>query len=578
MDIKKQDVSDGVEILFNTPQLKNLSTCDNFKEIFTDAIYDNYTTSNELQNYFRYHVNEKMINTIYRNYGIAPEYYKKLNPIISRTLIYYLETLFQTKGSQDAFKIFAELLNGFYEEINFYNIGVNKLNTGAGKYNIAYILNPILLGDAKRQYFPKTDINLQGKYLMDITQYSKYTFFPIDTNLIYIQFVDSTSKANSDKYFFTGLQAYSYTKKQEDIIKIYLPSYDLNFDLNFLDLELIITYINYRIIQTGDDERQKNFDLVSTVQFNTSSLRFHPDDLESVEDLLFEYQTLDNFNRKDLANFRRRWEYLLNKNKLYHDNFGKFDDIEKTIIEKYPDIKKILDNIHIGIDPLKTDEELLLEMKEDYLNIFLELYVDILQKIDSQDEFLNVYINILFQSNINGNIFIKNFFEPIFKLFITYFFPANMDYSKQLSDSFFIRDKFNSIATEELVKIKTNVTFLDLHPMPISQRKIKIKTREINKIFSERNRKEQMPVDVLIKESNLVTTQERIDPERIKGDFFKSQFPLRDYIWKKTRLAGYVENTVNAFIGFNDYDYLKKDMYFDINTYLFYKNYGKYGN
>jgi len=517
LEITKNDIDDGLNLLMNVPQLKDLNTNEEFKNIFSSLMEDVYLNQPvEVLENFRNNPSEKIIQSTFLNYGILPEYYEKLNPIIKRKLIYYLEILFQQKGSIDNLKIISELFVDFFKDINYYGISVNKLpyklngvaippgeldpldpeNTQR-QYILSYFLKPIIISKPELlKYFPNFKIDLTGKYLMKLEQFERFDVFPIDTNLLYIDFIDSSYLIHSDTYFINGALAYTYTKYQDLVIGFEEDSYLNTLDnLQFIDLDSILQYFNLRFTrfsQMGRMELDPNInenlmeiDYKLTSSIGTS-LIFSKDMLDTIELLLLEYKNLEGRDPKKVKDLSRRWQFILQSN--YNDNkiFKNFQDLENFIIAKYPNFKNLFDEFEnnpgvyssIDIQNLLPDE--IIEVtKTDYINFLMNFYINILNNLSGGDEFVELSINGIFQNILNSSIFIDYFFTPVFKLFVNYFMSGNMDYLVSSSAKVIIKDKFEAIFIESDVNIKTLCCFMDARYLPCNKISLKISSKYI---------------------------------------------------------------------------------------------------
>jgi hypothetical protein len=447
--IQDFEIDEGLDILFRTPQIKNLNTKEELRNISTTFMKGLYLEQpKEVLNYFKYKLNDRMITTIFKNYGIEEIYYKDLNPLITRNLVYYLEYLFQTKGSLETFNVFNELFSSFYNSIDFYNVTVSKVPVASGRQKIAYILKPLKLSSEKqKRFFPSSDINLSGKYLMSLNQYHQYKFFPIDTNMIYIDFANSYKNGNNYDIFIQGIRAYTNTMLQSTFVSLVIPSTGLEENIYLNDIELILAYTQYRLIKMGDEDSQKNFDFELRPMTFETPLTLPIEVLPEIEDVLRVYKDAKYWNRTEMKSLKRKWQYLLNNYKEDNTSINNFTEFEDYIKLNYPKIFSAINNF------TKVD---------DYMNLYIQMYGTILEKIDKDNEYLAPYYNSVFQSVISGNLFIKNFFQPLFKIFVKYFFPASMDYTQQVGSKVNLKDKWNSISTE--IDVHTNINIGEFSP------------------------------------------------------------------------------------------------------------------
>ena len=720
ININKQDLSQGLDLLFKTPQLNNLNTKKELKNIFQNLMEDMYLDqTDEIKKNFRNKPNKKIIETSFLNYGILPSYYEKLNPIIKRKLIYYLELLFQQKGSIDNLKIISELFRDFFKDINYYGISVNKLpyrlnglaitpgtpgalpadapaapppdntnvtttigvdtvttttttvtDTGETitrlsspidltkidptddsaptvdkrKFILSYFLKPI---DIPRpdliKYFPNFKIDLTGKYLMKIKQFENFSMFPIDTNLIYIDFIDSSYLLHSDKYFINGALAFTMTKYKRATLNFQNNNFlKMLENIQFKDIFLILQYYNLRFIRFAQIGRNQldpsNNETLMDFSYNPvadigSNLIFDDSYLDTIEILLLEYKNLKIKTAKKVRDLSRRWQFLLQSNyNLKDDLFKSFDDIENFIIKKYPSLKITLDSfednpgVYSGTQITQLLPEEIIEVsKMDYINFLMNFYIDVLNQISDGNEFVDLSINAIFQNILNSGIFIDYFFTPVFKLFVNYFMPGNMDYIVNTGAKVIVKDKFEGIFIESNYKLDIFTCHMDaryppcdkiyINSHPIQKDNLPVirfsKSMTLNRHqnckipfkkyvgfhinhdytsaydFSTRNL-DNSGTKLNLNKQNTDSINNYSDSHtlsKIKYNFFKNlnnEF-IKDYMWKLERNLGIVNqiDTTKEIYGhmgnleipnLKDYTYLKKEMYLDINNYLFYKN------
>jgi len=631
LEIKKTDLNDGLNLLFNAPQLNNLDSKEELNNILLSLLNDVYIDEpEELILNFRNEPSDKITQTLFLNYGILPEYYEKLNPLIKRKLIYYLEILFQQKGSIKNLEIISELFSNFFKDINYYGISVNKLPIdNSQKYILNYFLKPLVISKPEvLKYFPTFKIDITGKYLMKLEQFENFQIFPIDTNLLYVDFIDSSHLLHSDSFFINGALAYTMTKFQDTVIS-FDQDYNLKMldELYFQDIHIILTYFNIRFLACTGNELL-NMDYDPSIPTSTS-LIFKPEMLETIEILLLEYKNLKNRSAKKLKDLSRRWQFLLQSN--YNDEvmYSNFEELELFISKKYPKFKELFDSFEnspgiysgIKIDNL-LPEEINEVIKTDYVNYLMNLYINLLNNITGND-FIELTINGLFQNILNSNTFIEYFFEPVFKLFVNYFIPGNMDFIISTSSKTIIKDKFEAVFIDNQMSVNIYNTHIDMRYLPGNRIEIKpfvkeksfskikaderwlnINTNKISKSLTRLNEyKISSEIGLYTQTSynnyrlenlkRLTVTKQKKDEfkiedeytiDQLKYNFFKDFNTSREidnYIWKLERLNGITTITSedefgyygNSSIGIlEDFLFLKKNKYKNIENYLFYKS------
>jgi len=552
MVIQELDLKEGLNILFNTPQLKKIDNKDIWYKIFYEFMKELYIdVPDELTKYMQYTLSPRMIKTMFNNYGISPIYYEKLNFLIQKDLIYYLEFLFQNKGSLAIFDVFQELFSRFYDHIDFYNVSVNKLLSSSGNYKLAYILKPLKLFDKnKKIYFPENAINYTGKFLMELSNFHNFKMFPIDTNLIYIHFQDIYSNSNNTEVFFHGVRAYANTRYQNKTVKLFIQKTFKYEELSLMDMEIILLYLNVANIRKGSSTLNQEFDFNFNVLNYSSSLIFNMELLDTINDLLNQYKNINYNDRKELNAFKRRWQYLLSSQINNDHVFKNFEELELYIQENYNNLYTSFQDMDGG----------------DFITLLIDLYVTVISNLDMEDEYSDKYYNTLFQTYIIGPIFIKEFFEPLFKLFVNYFFPANLDFTNTLSDLIKLKDKFNTIALEENIQI--DITKKSLSRVDPARSKVVLETfiTEENVINGNLNNSDKQKLEILTENKDSINTQSNINITRNKDIYSTKIFDnsIDWYIWNKKRNAG-----INVF----DKTFLERDKYLDTDssdTYLFY--------
>lgn len=464
IEIQDFEIQAGIDTLFKVPQLSSLNTQEPLKEVTNVFMKDLYLDQpKEVLNYFKYQLNDRMITTIFKNYGIDEVYYKDLNPLITKNLVYYLEYLFQTKGSLETFNIFDELFSAFYNNIDFYNITVSKIPVNSGNNKLAYILKPLKLAGDKQQskFFPSADINLSGKYLMSLNQYHDYKFFPIDTNMIYIDFADSYGTSNNNDVFVQGIRAYTNTLLQGNTFQLVLGKSGTFENVLFTDVELLLEYMQLKLLRLGEDPLQRNYDVKTSHLTFSTNLILREESLPEVESLLREYKEINHSDRKGMSGIKRRWQYLLNSNKSNEKLYTSFEQLDEYMKSEYPNVYENA--------KLMTDIN-------DFMDFYIQLYGTILEEVDTENKFIPPYYSAVFQNVISGNLFIKNFFQPLFKIFVKYFFPASMDYAQMVGQNVKVRDKWNSIGTEVVIKTQTILNEFSPHLHFISNHKSRVRS------------------------------------------------------------------------------------------------------
>lgn len=656
IDIKEKDIEDGVGLLFNTPQLRSINTSNEFKEIITDFSKDIYLKeTQELKDNFRNRPNQKLVQALFSNYGISPNYYQKLNPILKRKLVYYLETLFQQKGNLKNLEVISEIFKDFFKDINYYGISVNKFpyhlngvvippgelspdneKNEKRKFLLGYFLKPILISNEKlKKFFPTFNVDQSGKYLMKLDQFSKHKTFPMDTNLMHIDFIDSSYLRYSDSYYLQLSTAYTMTKFQNSIINFsnneFLDTLD---SMYFKDINIILTYFNYRFIRFNQkcrkevdafnevDNNEELFDFKSNRRL-TSSLIFDESKLDIIELLALEYKKLEYRDKKIIKNLSRRWQFLLQSNYMERTHYSNFQELDEFMELKYPTFKTLMDTFENSPGNYSNVEIRNLDMEEihdvsklDYVNFLMNLYIQNLDSISDGNDFVELTINSYYQNILNSGIFIEFFFNPVFKLFANYFMPGNLDYTATSANGIIVADKFEAIFMDDEIGTEISTCNLDNRYLPCDRVFIKYPF-EIKEIFNYRESlgltintkiRDKQKFDHLFKfdlsseltdgfisndindiELNKTIADKRITTDKVirvikQANYFtEEETYIKKYMWKLERCTGITKKIdldlePDGHMGndsinqIDDYLFMKKDCMFNIHNYLFYKN------
>ena len=650
MVIKETELQEGLDKLFNAPQFRTINTKENLNNIVMSLLKDIYIDSpKEIINNFENNPNRRMINTIFKNYGIHPQYYEKINPAIQRKLIYYLEILFQQKGSIKNFEVMTELFSNFFQDINYYNVSVNKLpirlngqtippgevdplnpQSANRKYILSYFLKPIVIKNKEHlKYFPNFKIDLTGKYLMKLKQYESETFkaFPVDTNIVYMDFIDSQYLNFSNDYYLQIANAYTYTKHQKTTLTFNNNEFLklLKETIYFKDLNLILTYFNLRFLrftQTIRNTKKNNeneanagnnnytiqepeslIDDLGTGQLSTN-LIFEEQYLDELEILAIEYKKVKKDDKTSLKNISRRWQYLTQLNRTDKAVYKNFDDLEKLIIKKYPSLQKLFDFFesdpgsysHIQTGSLTKDEKLEVS-RYDYINFLMNLYIGFLFETNDSNRYVELTINSSFQNILNSRIFIEFFFTPVFRLFTNYFMPGVMDYAYTSVSKVRMNDKFEKIFFDDISGTTISSCTADSRYSPCDTGRTSVYTKSISKVnfrktFSTLLQKEKSSKinfkysfktlmnktfedtfninsnnNIFINKQNIdnITLNDNYNIQQTQGNFFNN---LTDDNYNYNNYIWKLKRN-SGLQGLEDYNFLKKSEQ-KINAYLFY--------
>jgi len=443
-------ISEMNSMILELPAIKEASGKEGFGNILNYLLKDIYIdTPEELFQYMKYNLNDKMTEILLANYGIDIKYSKKVNNSIKRILVFYLERLFQSKGSNEAFGLFAEIFENFFSSINFYNISVDKSWKNLtfdddgnptyknGEFILNYKLDPIFINDEENIIHEiDDDIKISNKYLMTLKQYENYSLFPINTNLIYIQFSGGIGAINNMKVFADGIRSYGATFMQQ--FELEYPT-SINgkksyLNINCSHLELLIKYFQLKELQ----HRGENIFFEYKKQFFTNLL-FEIEYIDAIEDVLHEYKQANYSNRNEMQNLKRKWQTILRHGMKSDGTITSFSSLETLMKDMY---KPLIDEF---LETLDSDPEKVID-------IYMKLFTETITAINTSNLFVQLYTNTIFMQVLTGDVFVENFFQPIFDIFTKYFFPVEMDYLNNFLNKMLIKDKWNSISTDHFVK------------------------------------------------------------------------------------------------------------------------------
>jgi hypothetical protein len=434
--IKENNISDFLNTMMNAPALKKLnpstksSLLDTFKKFNKNNYIDQPT---DIINFMNYSSNEKFSELLFTQYGISQKYYNKLNKTFKKVLLYYLENIYQYKGTIKTLEFFSDIFRTVLGDMNFYRvIVVKKIDPeNPENYLITYELEPLIINSSDVLTHFDEKISLTGKHLTALSQYQnsneKFSVFPVKTNLIYIQFNSAQSVIDNKDTFNLAVRIYALTTLNTKTIR-FVNFYNSTFEIPGSDIETIIKYIIFR---------RNNF-LYGNYSFSYKKYKtgipiiLSSEYISIVEDFLHEYKSLNYSDLKEMNNFKRRWnmftKQFITTKKLYNDNI----ELEQYVIDNMPDIKNI-------IDGFKSDQ--------DYEQFLLDLYDRIIAKVNINDNYLIMYINFIILSCISNKSFLDQFFIPLYNIFSKYLFPIELDFINKIEDKYSVKDKFESFGT-----------------------------------------------------------------------------------------------------------------------------------
>lgn len=470
--VYKQDVEAVSNMIVELPPFQELKSKENIRKVLEEFLTVIYIEKpQEVYDVLDFKLSERMQEAFFSNYGIDKNYSRQLKGNIKKEIAYYLETLFQNKGSRIIFKLFGEVFQNIFRKVNFYNIEAYKIPTMEG-FRFEYRLDPIYIMDNSNIIkYPQIPIGKTRKYLMDLENFKNYTAWPVPTNLIYIQFSIGEEVVNNMDTFLNGIRSYATSYLTGASIK-YIDSHGQYENIYLPDMEFIIQYINLELI------RHKNPDITYNYPDRVSSyLRHDPNSSIAVEDflcalqnLIFDYQDADYRDRNEMESLRRRWQFFLKSrerdiaDQVCH--LSTLEEITDEMERKYPRLRSDI------LDIMPKSEE------EDHGPLFdfiIKLYATFISgayanqrvndpstpeneggcapvpgpRTDFQLQWVIDYIDVIFGGFFAEKEFVDYYFNPVMNLFIRYFFPVEMEYVNDLIKKAFIKDKWNALGTSE---------------------------------------------------------------------------------------------------------------------------------
>ncbi len=480
--IASSDIHDMNDVIMELPAFSELKSKDNIHEVldlFMKSVY--IKQPKEIFDAMDFELNTRMQETFFTNYGIDKKYSDKLKGYLKKDIAYQLEHLFQNKGSRTIFRIFSDLFESVFRNINFYNVKVFKIPTSTG-FRFEYQLVPLYITDTDNILkYPQIPIEQSRKYLMDLENFQDYTMWPMPTNLVYIQLSIGEELINNMDVFLNGIRAYGTTYLQGKQYN-YKSKHGYIEKIHADDLEFIIEY--FKIELTKKDNPDWNFN--STVGSASylpydSNLNLTPGDqgyaeslqwtesridfLKNMQELLLDYGEADRRNRAEMESLRRRWQFFLRlkekQNQCYHD----YDSLVEAMSSKYPLIQEdFLSYLDMQVEDTEPLFDFYIYIYSIFLNGTMSNPED--PSLGLNEEWTIDYIDVLFGSLFVEADFLKWYFNPVMDLFIRYFFPIEMEYINDLVPKILIRDKWNSVSYEETNTFMIKAGQLSLLPMP----------------------------------------------------------------------------------------------------------------
>jgi len=465
--IKKEDINNLNDIIMELPAFRDLKSNEMIHEVLDEFLEDLYINQpKEIFDTFEFNLNSRMQETMFANYGIDKNYTRKIKGYLKKDLSHQLEKLYQHKGSKEIFKIFGNIFENIFRRINFYNIKVYKIPTPTG-FRFEYRLIPIYIADEnniiKR---PQVPIKKSRKYLMDLENFEDYNFWPMPTNLIYIQLSIGEEVINNMDTFLNGVRGYGTTYLQGKT-SIFKNRFGFTENIKLDDAEFITSYFKAEITKKHNPDWDFNIPITegTFLPFDPSlNINLDPNDpdyhekvkwisdrityLTSMHDLLSDYGNARRDDRKEMQELRRRWQFFLNLKKTIRTCYRTYDDIVGEMESRYPLLKEEFLN---ALNKVTEDNEIIFDFYVYIYSIFLNgVYANPEDpNLNLNEQWVLDYIDVLFGELFIEADFLKWYFNPVMDLFIRYFFPIEMEYINDLIQKITLKDKWNSLNYED---------------------------------------------------------------------------------------------------------------------------------
>jgi len=437
--LEKQDVQNWKDIIMEAPALMTLN--DNIRENLS-LTFDQFLNTlyierpQVIKSFFNYEVTDEHIDIILNQYGIDSKYYKKLNKSFKKILTYFIETAYQNKGSISTLKIFSDIFRTIFGSVNFYRIIVTKNETikdDVRSYYLTYELEPLMISDKNHILTSFGDqVSLTGKHLMRLEQYSDEHSFPIKTNLIYIQFLSTQSNIDNFDIFNVGLRMYSETTLHNNMIKL-KNFYNKYFEFNGSDIIAILQFADFTRLRA----ESPGFDFQYDEIINKYNLIIDKNHIYTLEDFLHEYEGIRYSDLKQMTSFKRRWKYFISNYTTPKKAYTNYRELKDYLLKECPEIVEII----LSLESAKTEDN------DPYQDFYLALYNAIVANININDKYLTMFLNAIFLNLLTGESFLDYFFMPLYNIFKKYLFPIELDFLNRISNSIFIKSKFDAFAT-----------------------------------------------------------------------------------------------------------------------------------
>lgn len=261
----KQSISEYSDIIVNSAIFNSNNNQQELKELFTKVLEDLYiNVPQEAIDFLNQKPSKNLVNSIFISHGIDTSYVNNYPEILKTKTMYMLSQLFEWKGSNVVFELFNEIVQEFYQNLNFYNVVVEQRHY-TSKYETPVILskyfvnqdgtidNSYLVSDASADTVIDASINLSVYSTLDIT--NKFVKYHLKFDSVLKQDVLVHLLYNEPIIVPAGVDEFYYNRKTFDIYpKNRLSKNDLVYKLEPVlinDANSIMTEITQSDLDTN---------------------------------------------------------------------------------------------------------------------------------------------------------------------------------------------------------------------------------------------------------------------------------------------------------------------------------------
>jgi hypothetical protein len=278
-DIKflKNSLMEYSEIITDTPIFNTNNNQDDIKGLLYEFLVDLYVTEpQEVINFVNQQPSKKFINNLFKQFGISNKISNNYPDLLKTKTAYMLQQLFETKGSNNTYDIFNDIISEFYHDLNFYNVRVEQRKI-TSKYEQPTVVN---------KYYLNNDHSIPDEYME--------------------QNINVSTHKDIDINFKVYPTIHKYLNKVTYVVKFYPEERPLDEDTWTLPraVNFKLDHSDNIIIERGQTEitfTQKHYDLYNDAleltdaqyfQYSTPTL-FKMYYVDSLFDILGNYGTVD---------------------------------------------------------------------------------------------------------------------------------------------------------------------------------------------------------------------------------------------------------------------------------------------